>query len=48
VLTPHCAGSNIHAIAAMAERCVDNVLAVVEGRDPGADYVLNPEVIGQK
>jgi phosphoglycerate dehydrogenase-like enzyme len=48
VMTPHCAGSNVHAIAAMAERCVDNVLAVVGGRDPGADYVLNPEVIGSK
>jgi D-3-phosphoglycerate dehydrogenase len=48
VMTSHCAGSNIHAIAAMAERCVGNVLAVVEGRDPGADYVLNPEVIGAK
>jgi D-3-phosphoglycerate dehydrogenase len=48
VMTPHCAGSNIDAIAAMAERCVDNVMALIEGRDPGADYVLNPEVIGQK
>jgi phosphoglycerate dehydrogenase-like enzyme len=48
VMTPHCAGSSIDAIAAMADRCVDNVLALIEGRDPGADYVLNPEVIGQK
>lgn len=48
VLTPHCAGSNTDAIAAMAGRCVDNVLALLEGRDPGADYVLNPEVIGRR
>jgi phosphoglycerate dehydrogenase-like enzyme len=48
VMTPHCAGSNIVAIAAMAERCVDNVLALIEGRDPGADYVLNSAVIGRK
>lgn len=48
VLTPHCAGSNTDAIAAMAERCVENVLALLEGRDPGADYVLNPEVIGRR
>jgi len=48
VLTPHCAGSNVHAIAAMAKRCVDNVAALCEGQDPGADYVLNPEVIGTK
>jgi D-3-phosphoglycerate dehydrogenase / 2-oxoglutarate reductase len=48
VLTPHCAGSNVDAIAAMANRCVENVLALLEGRDPGADYVLNPEVIGRR
>jgi D-3-phosphoglycerate dehydrogenase / 2-oxoglutarate reductase len=48
VMTPHCAGSNIDAIAAMAERVVENVLALLEGRDPGADYVLNPEVIGRR
>jgi D-3-phosphoglycerate dehydrogenase / 2-oxoglutarate reductase len=48
VMTPHCAGSSIDAIEAMADRCVDNVLALMEGRDPGADYVLNPEVIGPR
>ena len=48
VMTPHCAGSNTDAIAAMAYRCVENVLALLEGRDPGADYVLNPEVIGRR
>jgi phosphoglycerate dehydrogenase-like enzyme len=48
VMAPHCAGSSIDAIAAMADRCVDNVLALLEGRDPGADYVLNPEVIGRR
>jgi D-3-phosphoglycerate dehydrogenase / 2-oxoglutarate reductase len=48
VMTPHCAGSNTDAIAAMAERVVDNVLALLEDRDPGADYVLNPEVIGKR
>ena len=48
VLAPHCAGSAIDAIAAMAERCVENVLAVLDRRDPGADYVLNREVIGRK
>jgi phosphoglycerate dehydrogenase-like enzyme len=48
VMTPHCAGSSIDAIAAMADRCVDNVLALLQGRDPGADYLLNPEVIGRR
>lgn len=36
------------AIAAMAERCLDKVRAVMAGRDPGADSVLNPKVIDQK
>jgi D-3-phosphoglycerate dehydrogenase len=48
VMTPHCAGSSIDAIAAMADRCVDNALALLQDRNPGADYVLNPEVIGRK
>jgi D-3-phosphoglycerate dehydrogenase len=48
VMTPHCAGSSIDAIAAMADRCVDNALALLHDRNPGADYVLNPEVIGRK
>ena len=42
------APARLDAIAAMAERCVENVLALLEGRDPGADHVLNPEVIGRK
>jgi D-3-phosphoglycerate dehydrogenase / 2-oxoglutarate reductase len=48
VMTPHCAGSSIDAIAAMADRCVDNALALLQDRNPGAGYVLNPEVIGRK
>jgi D-3-phosphoglycerate dehydrogenase / 2-oxoglutarate reductase len=48
IMTPHCAGSSIDAIAAMAERAVSNVLALLQDRDPGADYVLNPEVIGRR
>jgi hypothetical protein len=36
------------AIAAMAERCLDKVLAGMAGRNPGADSVVNPNVIGQK
>lgn len=48
VMTPHCAGSNTDAIARMAERCVANVLALKDGHNPGADYVLNPQVIGRQ
>ena len=44
-LTPHCAGGSISAVAAMTERCVDNILAIRDGRSPGDDYLLNPEVL---
>jgi D-3-phosphoglycerate dehydrogenase / 2-oxoglutarate reductase len=45
VLTPHCAGGSISAVAAMTERCVDNILAIRDGRSPGDEYLLNPEVL---
>ena len=45
VLTPHCAGGSIRAVAAMTERCVDNILAIRDGRSPGDDYLLNPQVL---
>jgi len=45
VLTPHCAAGSISAVAAMTERCVDNILAIREGRSPGDEYLLNPEVL---
>jgi hypothetical protein len=32
----------------MGERCVANILAIVRGRDPGAGYVLNPEVLATR
>ena len=45
ILTPHCAGGSISAVGMMAERCVDNVLALIAGRSPGDEYLLNPEVL---
>jgi D-3-phosphoglycerate dehydrogenase / 2-oxoglutarate reductase len=45
VLTPHCAGGSVSAVALMTERCVDNVLALKDGRSPGDQYLLNPEVL---
>ena len=44
ILTPHCAGGAIDAVIAMTERCVDNILALRDGRNPGPD-LLNPEVL---
>jgi phosphoglycerate dehydrogenase-like enzyme len=45
VLTPHVGGLSAASLQAMAERCVENVLAVLRGRDPGPGLVLNPEVL---
>jgi D-3-phosphoglycerate dehydrogenase len=42
LLTPHCAGGSIEAVVAMTERCVDNILAIRDGRAVGED-LLNPE-----
>jgi hypothetical protein len=29
----------------MTERCVDNILAIRDGRSPSDEYLLNPEVL---
>jgi phosphoglycerate dehydrogenase-like enzyme len=42
LLTPHCAGGSIEAVVAMTDRCVDNILAIRDGRPLGED-LLNPE-----
>jgi phosphoglycerate dehydrogenase-like enzyme len=45
ILSPHSAGSNRRSVADMLERCALNIIAIGEGRDPGDQYVLNPEVL---
>jgi phosphoglycerate dehydrogenase-like enzyme len=45
ILTPHCAGGSISAVALMTERCVDSILAIREGRSPGDEFLLNPGVL---
>jgi D-3-phosphoglycerate dehydrogenase len=45
LLAPHAAGMDEAAERLMGERCVASILAILEGRDPGADYVLNPHVL---
>ena len=45
ILTPHCAGGSISAVALMTERCVDNILVIRDGRSPGDEFLLNPEVL---
>jgi lactate dehydrogenase-like 2-hydroxyacid dehydrogenase len=44
LLTPHCAGGSIEAVVAMTDRCVDNILAVRNGRRLGED-LLNPAAL---
>jgi D-3-phosphoglycerate dehydrogenase len=48
LLAPHAAGMDEAAERLMGERCVANILAIVRGRDPGAGYVLNPEVLATR
>lgn len=45
VLSPHAAGTNQTSEAAMATRCIDSILAVARGENPGSEYLLNPEAL---
>jgi phosphoglycerate dehydrogenase-like enzyme len=45
VFLPHSSGMDETAEAAMANRCIDSILAYARGEDPGAEYVLNPSVL---
>ena len=45
LLMPHSAGASADAVDAVSERCVDSILAIHQGRDPGEGLVLNSEVL---
>jgi phosphoglycerate dehydrogenase-like enzyme len=45
VLSPHCAGSNTTSEAAVANRCIDSILACARGTGPEPTHLLNPEVL---
>lgn len=45
VFSPHSAGSNLTSEAAVANRCVDSILAVARKESPGEEYLLNREVL---
>ena len=47
LLAPHAAGMNVTAEAAMANRCIDSILALARGEHPGELYVLNPDVLAR-
>jgi phosphoglycerate dehydrogenase-like enzyme len=48
LLAPHAAGMDEAAERLMGERCVESILAIHRGRDPGPGYVLNPEVLSSR
>jgi phosphoglycerate dehydrogenase-like enzyme len=48
VLTPHVAGLSDWAIERMTARCVDTIMAVCRGEDPGGGLLLNPEALGKR
>ncbi len=48
LLAPHAAGMDEAAERLMGERCVESILAIIGGQDPGRGYVLNPEVLSSQ
>jgi len=45
ILTPHATGMDVTAEHAMANRCIDSILACWRGEDPGQPYLLNPDAL---
>jgi phosphoglycerate dehydrogenase-like enzyme len=45
VLLPHSSGMDDTGEAAMANKCIDSILAFARGEHPGEEYVLNPQVL---
>jgi len=45
ILTPHSTGMDVTGEHAMANRCIDSILALSRGANPGDEFVLNPEVL---
>lgn len=45
LLTPHCAGTSTRSLVDMLDRCVSSILDLRAGRNPGDEYLLNPEVV---
>jgi D-3-phosphoglycerate dehydrogenase len=45
VFLPHTSGMDDTGEAAMANKCIDSILAINEGEHPGEEFVLNPEAL---
>ena len=48
VLTPHVAGLSEWAVESMTARCVDTIISVCRGEEPGGGLLLNPEVMSKR
>jgi len=45
ILSPHVAGSDLPTEVRVANRCIDSIVALARGENPGSEYLLNPEVL---
>ena len=48
ILTPHSTGMDVTGEHAMANRCIDSILACWRGENPGDEFVLNPEALRKR
>jgi D-3-phosphoglycerate dehydrogenase len=48
LLSPHVAGVDLTSEVAMADRAIDAILAVRQGRAPAAGCLLNPEALARR
>ena len=45
LLMPHSAGASANAVEGVSQRCVDSIIAISCGENPGDGLVLNPEIL---
>lgn len=48
VLSPHLSGMDQTSEAAMADRCIDSILDIAAGKNPGAEYIVNPDALARR
>ena len=48
ILSPHIAGVDLISEVAMADRAIDAIVAVREGRSPARECLLNPEALAAR
>lgn len=45
LLMPHSAGASADAVEGVSERCVDSIITIDRGENPGDDLLLNPQTL---